>query len=393
MEKIKNDWKKWLYWFLLGFAIIVVYNIFNNFDEVMGVLGRFFDVVAPFIAGIFIAYLLYMPRKIERFFSKSKSKFVKKRARVLSIITVYLIVLLIIVVLIGVILPVVIESVTDFLNNIQNYYETAIDRYNALPEDSILKSDMVNDAIQSIQHIDIKQYFQMDKIIGYVITAVQAVTGIVDIFVTLIVSIYILAERTKIIAFLKRVASAMFKERTYKNVNKYFNNSNEIFFKFIASQFLDAVVVGTLITIALTIMGVRYAPLLGFFIGLFNMIPFVGAIIATVISALITLITGGLSQAIWMLIVTIVLQQIDANIINPKIVGQSLKISPLLVLFAVTVGGAYFGILGMFLAVPVIAVIRILVDDFVSYRLAVKKREKKMMVEGKEIKIDERKST
>ena len=251
---------------------------------------------------------------------------------------------MIIAILIGVILPVVIDSVTDLLNNIQHYYEMTMDRYNALPEDSILKSDFVNDAIQSIQHIDIKQYLEMDKIIGYVMTAVQAVTGVVDVFVALIVSIYILAERTKIIAFLKRVAAAMFKERTYKNVNKYFNSSNEVFFKFIASQFLDAVVVGTLITIALTIMGVKYAPLLGFFIGLFNMIPFVGAIIATVISALITLITGGLSQAIWMLIITIVLQQIDANIINPKIVGQSLKISPLLVLFAVTVGGAYLGI-------------------------------------------------
>lgn len=377
MEKIKNEWKKWLYWFLLGFAIIIVYNIFNNFEEVSQVLGKFFDVVAPFIAGIFIAYLLYMPcKKFESFFSKAKSKFVRQKARILGIIFVYLIIFAIIIVLIGVILPVIIESVTDFLNNIQYYYETAIERYNALPENSLLKSDVVNDVIQNIQHLDIKQYFQMDKIISYVMTAVEAVTGIVDIFVTLIVSIYILAERTRIIAFLKRLASAMFKERTYKNVNKYFNNSNEIFFKFIASQFLDAVVVGTLITIALTIMGVRYAPLLGFFIGLFNMIPFIGAIIATVIAGLITLITGGLSQAIWMLIVTIVLQQIDANIINPKIVGQSLKISPLLVLFAVSVGGAYFGILGMFLAVPVIAVIRIVVDDFVSYRLMVKKREK-----------------
>lgn len=376
MEKIKNDWKKWTYWFLLGVAIIVVYNIFNNFEEVMGVVGRFFDIIAPFLAGIFIAYLLYMPcRKIERFFSKAKSKFIKKKARDLSIITVYLIILVIVVVLIGVILPVVIESVTDLMNNIQYYYEMTIDRYNSLPEDSILKRDFVNDAIQSIQHIDIKQYVEMDKIIGYVMTAVQAVTGVVDVFVALIVSIYILAERTKIIAFLKRVASAMFKERTYKNVNKYFNSSNEVFFKFIASQFLDAVVVGTLITIALTIMGVKYAPLLGFFIGLFNMIPYVGAIIATVIAALITLITGGLNQTIWMLIVTIVLQQIDANIINPKIVGQSLKISPLLVLFAVTVGGAYFGILGMFLAVPVIAVIRILVDDFLDYKLKMKKRK------------------
>ena len=103
------------------------------------------------------------------------------------------------------------------------------------------------------------------------------------------------------------------------------------------------------------------------------MIPYVGAIIAVAISAVITLITGGLSQTIWMLIVVIILQQIDANIINPKIVGKSLKISPLLIIFSVTVGGAYFGILGMFLAVPVSAVIKILVENYIEMRLAKKK--------------------
>ena len=94
------------------------------------------------------------------------------------------------------------------------------------------------------------------------------------------------------------------------------------------------------------------------------------------IAAIITLITGGLSQTIWMLIVVIILQQIDANIINPKIIGQSLKISPLLVIFAITVGGAYFGILGMFLAVPAIAVVKILVEDYIDYKIAMKKVEK-----------------
>ena len=98
------------------------------------------------------------------------------------------------------------------------------------------------------------------------------------------------------------------------------------------------------------------------------MIPYFGAIIATAIAAIITLITGGLSQAIWMLIVVIILQQIDANIINPKIVGKSLKMSPLLVIFAVTVGGAFFGVLGMFLAVPIIAIIKLLVEDYIDYR-------------------------
>ncbi|MBR4261669.1 MAG: AI-2E family transporter, partial [Clostridia bacterium] len=80
----------------------------------------------------------------------------------------------------------------------------------------------------------------------------------------------------------------------------------------------------------------------------------------------------GFSQAVWMVIITTILQQIDANIINPKIVGESLKISPLLVIFAVTIGGAYFGILGMFLAVPVVAVIKVLIDDYVEFKNAEK---------------------
>ena len=377
MENKKEKIRKWGFWFLLGLSLIVILKCLDNFTAVTGVIGNFLNILAPFFVGIFIAYILYMPcRKFEILFRRSKAKFLKRRARTFSIITVYLVIVAIIVVLFSFILPVVWDSIVDFVSNIQSYYETAIDRYNNLPQDSILKSQQVNDFIDSIRHIDIREYFNFDRVMEYISGAISAVTGIVDVFVAVIVSIYVLAERGKILTFVKRFAEAIFKERTYKNIDKYYKHSNEIFFKFIASQFLDAVVVGILVTIAMSIMGVRYAPLLGFFIGLFNMIPFVGAIIAVGISAIITLITGGLSQAIWMLIVTIILQQIDANIINPKIVGKSLKISPILVLFAVTIGGAYFGILGMFLAVPVIAIIKILIEDFVDYRLAIKKNEK-----------------
>lgn len=377
MNNIKEHGKKWLYWFLLGVAIIIVYKALDNFNDVMDVVKKFFDIITPFLVGIFISYLLYVPcKKIEEAYTKSKIKWIHKKSRMLGILTVYLIILLLLVILINFILPVVFESVKDFHNNIQSYYEIAITNYNNLPDDDILKSEIVNDTIQNIQNLDIKQYFQLEKILSYVISAIDAVTGIFDVFVAVIVSVYILAERTQILRFVKKLVEAVVKERTYKNLDKYFNSSNEIFFKFIASQFLDAVIVGIMTTIAMTIMGIRYAPLLGFLIGLFNMIPYVGAIIAVGISALITLITGGLSQAIWMLIVVIILQQIDANIINPRIIGQSLKISPLLVIFAITVGGAYFGILGMFLAVPAIAVIRIVVEDYVDYKIAIKKSMK-----------------
>ena len=80
MNEIKSHWKKWVYWFLLGVAIIIVYKLFDNFQDVMGVVHKFLDIIAPFFAGIFIAYLLYMPcKKIEETFLKSKIKFVRKK--------------------------------------------------------------------------------------------------------------------------------------------------------------------------------------------------------------------------------------------------------------------------------------------------------------------------
>lgn len=379
MKNTKKDWSKWIYWFLLGIALILVYKGIDNYDSVMNGIKGLMNVLSPFIVGIFISYLLYMPaRKFEEWFNKVKIKFIRKRSRVLGVITVYLIILAIIIILFSCIMPIVFGSIADFLNNLQGYITSAIENYNKLPEDSFFKGQIVQDAIHSLQNINIKQYFNVEQIIGYVTNAISAVFSVIDIFIAIIVSIYILTERKQIIAFLKKLTGAIFKENTYKNIDKYFNNSNEIFFKFIASQFLDAIVVGILVTIALTIMKVKYAPLLGFFIGMFNMIPYVGAIIATVIAVLVTLITGGLSQAIWMVIVVVILQQIDANIINPKIVGQSLKISPLLVLFAVTVGGAYFGIVGMFLAVPVIAILKILINDYIEYKNKLKSPKNNM---------------
>lgn len=125
----------------------------------------------------------------------------------------------------------------------------------------------------------------------------------------------------------------------------------------------------------MSILGVKYAILLGFMIGLFNLIPYLGAIIAVVIAGLITLLTGGLYQAIWMLVIVIILQQIDANIINPKIIGNSLQISPILIIFSVTLIGSYFGIMGMFLAVPIVAVIKLMINDFIKYKENTKQEE------------------
>ena len=376
MNEIKHNWKKWVYWFILGVAIITFYKLLDNFSQISNIVSNFFNVISPFFIGVLIAYLLYIPsRKIEGWYRKTKIKILNKKARIFSVITVYIIAMLLIVLIFNFIFPVLIESLTEFVTNIQSYIELTINKYNSLPEDSILKSDMVSELIQNIQNVDIKQYINLDRLAQYAKGAINFVTSIFDIFVAFIVSVYVLAGRTEILQFFRRLIKSICGEKTFKNIEKYFNNTNDIFFGFISSQLIDAVVVGILTTIAMSIMQIKYAPLLGFIIGLFNIIPYVGAIIAVAIAIVITLITGGFSQALWMAIVVIILQQIDANIINPKIVGNSLKISPLLVMFAITVGGAYFGILGMFLAVPVAAVLKILVEDFIKYKD--KKREEK----------------
>lgn len=370
MENNKKKITKWLYWFLFAVAIILVYKTLDNFSAIGNWIKNFFDVLMPFIIGLLIAYLLYIPcRKVESIYKKNKKiKFVRKRARGLSVLTVYIIVLIILIISINYLLPIVATSIVDLISNIQNYYNALTSNIENLPQDSFLKNEIVIDILDNIKNIDLKQYFNLDKLTEYAKGVINIAGKILDFFVAVIVSIYLLLQRKEIMEFFRKLGNAVLKKNTYQNIGKYFNRSNNIFFNFLAGQLLDGIIIGIITSIAMSIIGVKYAVLLGFMIGIFNLIPYFGAIIAVIIAALITLLTGGIWQAIVMIIVVTILQQIDANIINPKILGNSLKISPLLVIFAVAIGGAYFGFWGMFLSVPIIAVIKLLITDYIEYK-------------------------
>ena len=374
MNEVKRHWTKWIYWFLFAVAVITVYKTLDSFGEILDFINKFLSIIAPFLAGTLIAYLFYIPsRGIEAKIRKCKLSIIRSKARGLSILVVYVIALLLIIITVNVILPVVLNSVMDLAGNLQGYYAIAVEKLNSLPEDSPLRGDILTEAVKSLKNIDLTQYINASDITNYAKGVLSVATTIFDIFVALVVSIYLLAERREILIFVKKLISAIFNQKISRNLGKYFNSTNQIFFKFLASQLLDAIVVGILITIAFSLMGIKYAPLLGFIIGLFNMIPYFGSIIAVAVSSLITLISGGLSQMIWMIIVAVVIQQVDANIINPKILGNSLKVSPLIIISAVTIGGAYFGVIGMFLAVPVAAALKIIIMDYIDYRISKKK--------------------
>lgn len=378
MEEIKQGWKKRISWLLIAITVVIVYKILDNFSSVQAWFGSFFRILKPFLIGILISYILFIPcTKIEKIFKKSKLKLIAKRSRGLSVVATYIIFILILIIIINCIFPILRDSVIELVNNIPGYYETIVNKYKELPEDSVLKNDIIKEKVTEFSNIDIKQFLSInnEKILEYIKSIIDIFSGIFDVFVSIIVSVYILLQRTTIINALRRFARAIFKKETYETIDKYFTKANQVFFTFISSQLLDAVIVGILTTIAMMILKVKYAPLIGFTIGLFNMIPYIGAIVAVSIGILVTFITGGFGKALAMAVVVIILQQIDANIINPKIIGSSLEISPLLVIFSITVGGAYFGILGMFLAVPIAVVLKIGLTDFVDARNKIKDEE------------------
>lgn len=378
MEEIKQGWKKRISWLLIAITVVVVYKMLDNFSSIQAWFGTLFTILKPFLIGLLIAYILFIPcRKIEDTLKKSKMKIISKKARGISVVTTYIIFVAIVIIIINCIFPVLIDSVVELVSNIPGYYEVLVNKYAELSEDSILKSDMIKEKMMEVTNIDVRQFLNInnEKIMEYVKNIINIFSGIFDLFVSVVVSVYILLQRSSIVRALRRFARAIFKKDTYEAINKYFTNANEVFFTFITSQLLDAVIVGILTTVAMLILKVKYAPLLGFVIGLFNMIPYIGAIVAVAFGIIITLITGGFGKALAMAIVVIILQQIDANIINPKIIGSSLKTSPLLVLFSITIGGAYFGILGMFLAVPIAVVIKTILTDFVDGRNRIRDEE------------------
>ena len=366
MEKEKRVITKWIYWFTFAVAVIAVYKTLDNFSDITNWIKGLINTLYPFIMAVIIAYLFYIPcRGLE---GKLRKIGFKKKARWMSIIIVYLIAIIACLLIIKFVIPSVSESVMDLVSNLPNYYKSAIDMINEMPEDSILKKINAVQLIEGLGAIDLGQYFSMENIGQYIKGVIGFATTLFDVFVTLVISIYLLAERTDILSFARRLCKAIFKNDTYKNLGKNFRRSNEVFFKFLSSQLLDGIIVGILTSIAMSILHVKYSVLLGFMIGLFNLIPYLGAVIAVVVAILITVFTGGISQAIWMAIVVIVLQQIDANIINPRITGTSLNISPILVIFSVTLFGAYFGIIGMFLAVPIVTVLKLGIEDFITER-------------------------
>lgn len=368
MGKQKFEWVKWIPICIVAVVLMVIYKVVDNITNITKAIEGFLIIISPLLYGVLFSYFFYVPHlKIEKLFLKSKRKFITKRARGLSTIVVFLLLIMIVALIVIFVAPIVIRSAIDLASSVPTYINRILSFIDNIPEDSVWSSLDIAGLLRESSSGIVNEYLNAGRIEQVARGIISLAGEISSVLLGLIMSLYLLWEREKIGAFFTRLSNVVFKNDKVRNgVTKYLSQINRVLFTFIASKGLDSLINIVVVTSILLIFNVPYAFLLGLIFALLNFIPYLGSLIAVVLTVLITLITGGLSAAIKVLIPLLVFQQIDGNYIEPRIMKSSLKISPILVIVAVVAGGAYFGMLGMFLAVPIVVIVKQVLIEYMQ---------------------------
>lgn len=369
-SKSKTSFKNfWLPFFITGIALIVFYKTVDKLPSVFAAIGHFIGILTPILLGIAIAFFLYKPvKKIEGLLKKSKIKFLNKSSRGISVLICYLVLFAAIGIILYLILPKIVLSIVNLVDSAPKYYASLMD--------FITKQAGADGKLFGIEVESIKSFFNLQKIISYfdfsTITKyageIFKATGvIVDFFLAIVISVYLLMGKEHLISVIGRLMRCVLPKEKVMNIRRIIFNSSKIFYSYIYSQMIDAVIVAAICTIAFSIARIPYAFLLAVLMGICNLVPYFGAIIGGFGVVFTTLIsTGDFIKAIIALVLVVGAQQLDANIIQPRIVADSVGIKPIYVLIAISIGSGLFGFLGIILAVPVVAIIRMLILESVS---------------------------
>ncbi len=361
-----SELKKYLGLFIVAIAVIIVYKTFDNFGHIIDFIAKVCGLLTPFLIGGAIAFLLIpMCRKTEKLLKKTNVNFIRKYRRGFAVLIDYIIVIAVIALIFVAIIPQLVASITSFAASAPSIVSQFTEWVNSL---GIFKNVTFQSFLES-------EFFSLNKLIEiidvqnmnkYAKGVVSFGSAIFDIFFGIIISVYILIDRAKIKEGYHSFCQLYLPEKFRKNLYKYSKKVSNFITQYIGCQILDACIVFILCFIALKIMGNEYAAIFALMVGSFNLIPYFGAIIAVVICAIITLISNGLMSALILVVVLIVIQQLDANILQPRLIANTMSINPLLVILGVLLGGGLFGAIGFFIGVPVVALIKTIIEDIVN---------------------------
>ncbi|MGN1318269.1 MAG: AI-2E family transporter [Lachnospirales bacterium] len=367
----KNNYNLKRSLYTLGVIIIAIlfYRITENL-HVNNAFSTVINVLSPFIIGVVIAYILncitnFIERKVLVKFKVFKSNSIKiqKRKRKLSIFISLLCLMGIIVGIFAYIIPEMISSIENLIQFIMKMdYTTVHTSVNKF----LLKNNIhispeivvryIHSFIEFFEDLANSLEYIPNMVTSLVEYSINVASSFINVILGLMISIYILNDKEQVVALGKKIIKALFSDAICQRLTLYVKELNHAFNEFFFSKLVDSFIIGLLYYIIALIFSFPYPSLCALIIGITNMIPYFGPFIGAVPVIALTLLVKPLT-AIGVAIAIVVLQQFDGIILGPKILGESINLNPVGVIFAITIGGAIAGPLGMFFGVPVFSVI------------------------------------
>lgn len=367
---------QWKTCFKIGFSIFLLYLCIHYLEGMQHFLVKAIGAASPLIIGCAIAYVvnIIMTAYERHYFPMSKKKFVKATRRPLCMIAAFLTVVAIIVIVVSLVLPELTQCIQLLVSQLPGAFKKLIgfiEGFGVVPEDIL--SELSNlDWQEKIGDIfnTVSSYF--GNVVNALFTVVTAFfSGLVVSVLSIIFAVYLLLAKEKLQHNISDIADSYFKKKFCDKARYVLSVINDSFHKFIVGQTLEAVILGILCTVGMLILRLPYATMIGALVCFTAFIPVVGAFIGAAVGAFM-ISTVSLIKAVIFIVFVIVLQQLEGNLIYPRVVGASLGLPAILILAAVTVGGGVFGILGMLLGVPLAAAAYKILDADVKKRMAKK---------------------
>lgn len=374
----KNKYLK-IAWLTIGIfaACALVVKVLFFWSDVGATWKRVMGVLSPYLTGFFIAYMLnpivlFVDRLVLEQKCHLKHPIIR---RAIALIVTYVIALGLVTLVFVFVIPQMYESVVDLIvNKLPDWYlrtidflERFFDKYDFLPNGSQIKTT-IEDKLKTYTDFDFITTTFSQIFPSVWSTSVSVVKWLWNLFVALVVSIYLLADKNIVGQVLRRALFATVNEEKARGFLKKLHKCNMIFGGFIWGKAFDSFLIGVITLIILTIFKFPYAFLISVMVGVTNMIPYVGPIVGAFPGGFIILVAEPHKIILYALLI-LAIQQFDGWILGPKILGDSTGLRPVLILFALSIGGAVGGVAGMFLGVPFIAVLQYLVGDWVTNRL------------------------
>ena len=388
MRRHFNWDRTYINWGMTAFCVIAAALLFyfavRNISVFMEILGKLVTILAPFIWGLVICYLLSpLMRLLEkrvflplgkRLYRKNKKGGAAKFARVLSIVFSEIVLLLLLAALVYLIIPQILSSVQMLIQNSGTYADNVSAWLDSLLKDYPELDSYVGEIFGNFNAnvgnwLETKLLPQLGNLITSVTSGVYGFArSIYNLIIGIIVSVYMLADKEGFLASTKRLSYAIFSVETADRLRQGLNFVDKTFMGFLSGKILDSLIIGIICYIVCSILNMPYTLLVSVIIGVTNIIPFFGPLIGAIPSALIILMVSP-SKCLIFVIFIIILQQIDGNIIGPRILGSSTGITGFWVMFAIIVGSGLFGFWGMLLGVPVFVVIYTVIQNLVVKKL------------------------